>query len=350
VYFGADSVFYALNPSGDLKWRYQAGGLVVFSPAIGSDGTVYFGSCDHCLYALTPSGELKWRYQTGDTVYSYPAVGFDGTVYFGSVDGYLYALTPEGTLKWRYQTGSGVYAPPAVGSDSTVYVGAYDGYFYAIESSSKGLASSPWPEFHHDNYNTGRYSLGISATTIVAPEEGSSVDRMNPTAYFTNTNVEAAKDFYCHCEISSSGFASTGYHDSVFVSDSLAAGDSLKVEFSDWLCHDSLSYTAKFYATGVFSTPQTIDFNGKPVGIVENTQPSLSVEVSELSHGIKVSCTLPEGQSGLLRIYNVTGQRVAQRAVTSSGEVEFNQPLSRGVYVVRLESQGRFATAKVVLK
>ena len=35
-----------------LKWRYETGGPVFSSPAIGSDGTIYVGSDDDCLYAF----------------------------------------------------------------------------------------------------------------------------------------------------------------------------------------------------------------------------------------------------------------------------------------------------------
>jgi len=54
-----------------------------------------------------------------------------------------------------YTTGNVVYSSPAVGSDGTVYVGSYDHKLYAINSSSEGLADSPWPKFRHDNHNTG---------------------------------------------------------------------------------------------------------------------------------------------------------------------------------------------------
>jgi hypothetical protein len=35
--------------------------------------------------------------------------------------------------------------------------GYYKGAFCAVATSSHGLAASPWPKFHHDNRNTGRF-------------------------------------------------------------------------------------------------------------------------------------------------------------------------------------------------
>ncbi len=356
VYFGSyDSCLYALTPQGLLKWRYKTGGNVSSSPAIGSDGTVYFGSWDCYLYALTPQGLLKWRYKTGYGIESSPVIGSDGIVYFGSDDWCLYALTPERSLKWRYQIDNCISSSPAIGSDGTVYVGSLDCLLYAIESSSKGLAASPWPKFHHDNRNTGRYSLGVYATTIVAPQKTASVHEMTPTVYFINTNVEPARDFYCHCEIwladsDTLAFLSPPYHCEYWVSYMLEPGDSVLVKFSPWLSDDSSAYVARFYATDVFSTTQTVNFNGSPIGVAENPQPSsFSVDVSGLHHGIKVSFTLPEGESGVLRVYNVSGRRVAETSVTSSGDAEFNEPLPEGAYFVRLETEKGSVSAKIVL-
>jgi outer membrane protein assembly factor BamB len=116
-----------------LKWRYQSGGSVWSSPAIGSDGTIYFGSYDSCLYAVSPDGTLKWRYGTGGSIGSSPAVGLDGTVHVGSRDGYAYAVNPDGTLEWKYSIGSPVVFSPAIGSDGTVYYGAEDDSLYAFD-------------------------------------------------------------------------------------------------------------------------------------------------------------------------------------------------------------------------
>jgi outer membrane protein assembly factor BamB len=136
IYFGSyDDCIYALNPDGTFKWRYQTSGDVYSSPAIGSDGTIYFGSYDSCFYALNLSGSLKWRYQTDRKIISSPAIGSDGTVYFGSNDGYLYTLSPDGTLKWRYQTDHYIYSSPAIGLDGTIYVGS-DEYLYALNPDS----------------------------------------------------------------------------------------------------------------------------------------------------------------------------------------------------------------------
>lgn len=117
---------------GDILWRYQTGGSVSSSPAIGGDGTLYTGNYDNYVYAINPNGSLKWSYQTNDRIYSSPAVGADGTVYIGSYDNFLYAFNSDGTLKWNYEANGKIYASPAIAADGTVYVADLDGYLYAM--------------------------------------------------------------------------------------------------------------------------------------------------------------------------------------------------------------------------
>ncbi|MBN1149228.1 MAG: PQQ-like beta-propeller repeat protein [Anaerolineales bacterium] len=103
------------------------------------------------MYALNPDGSLKWRYETSDAVYASPALGLDGTIYFGSADDYLYALDSGGALKWRFQLGGDAHSP-AVDSNSRIYVSANDGKLYILNpdgSSYKVKEVSPSAWLHH---------------------------------------------------------------------------------------------------------------------------------------------------------------------------------------------------------
>jgi outer membrane protein assembly factor BamB len=137
IYFGSwDHYLYAIKIDGTLKWKYQTGNIIYFSsPAIASDGTIYVGSYDDYLYAINPDGSLKWKFQTGDKIDSSPAIGSDGIIYIGSYDNYLYAINPNGTKKWKFQTGKAIESSsPAIGSDGTIYAGSFDDYLYAIKT------------------------------------------------------------------------------------------------------------------------------------------------------------------------------------------------------------------------
>lgn len=140
IYFGADdNSFYALNPTGSLKWKYAVGvpadAIVWSSPAIAEDGTIYFGAGDHNVYALKPDGTLLWKYTTGAFVFGSPTIDTDGTIYIASEDKYLYALNPNGSLKWKYDTvGEKIFSSPAIGSDGTIYIGATDNNLIALKN------------------------------------------------------------------------------------------------------------------------------------------------------------------------------------------------------------------------
>src|SRR5439155_11545988 len=75
-----------------IAWNFTAGGQANGSPAIGGDGTTYFGSSDGGLYAVQSNGAPKWSFHAGGPVVSAPALGSDETVYFGSLDRSLYAV------------------------------------------------------------------------------------------------------------------------------------------------------------------------------------------------------------------------------------------------------------------
>ncbi len=114
------SPFSTASDTGVQKWKFTTGGLVLSSPAAGTDGAIYVGSDDGNLYAVNPDGNQKWKFTTADRVRSSPAVGADGTIYVGSDDGNLYAVNPDGSQKWKWFETSFPYSvrsSPAVGAD-----------------------------------------------------------------------------------------------------------------------------------------------------------------------------------------------------------------------------------------
>ena len=140
IYFGskditdyANSALYALAPAdGTPRWRKSMADWVDSSPAIGADGTIYFGSWDNNIYACAPDGTPKWRVPTNAHVISSAAIAADGTIYIGSGDGLLYALSPAGQTIWTFPAGNSIYATPVLGADGTIYVGTMEGIFYAL--------------------------------------------------------------------------------------------------------------------------------------------------------------------------------------------------------------------------
>src|SRR5439155_10120419 len=118
LFAGLVALLWIASPqarSQTIGWPFTASNEVYSSPAIGVDGTVYFGSSDGRFYAAQSNGALSWSFTAGGGVISAPVLAADETVYFGSLDGALYAVSASGDLRWRLKTGSPIHSSPAVG-------------------------------------------------------------------------------------------------------------------------------------------------------------------------------------------------------------------------------------------
>jgi outer membrane protein assembly factor BamB len=185
-----DGKLYAVDSVTGLKrWEFVTGDAVYSSPALGADGTVYFGSYDGNVYALNgETGEKRWEFATDGTVPASPVIGPDGTVYIGSMDNKVYAINGvTGAKRWEFLTGGGVLFTAALAADGALYVGSADGWLYVLDSQTgdkiwqlpgastptigpdgtiysagyamygtSPLANTPWPKFHATLDNRGR--------------------------------------------------------------------------------------------------------------------------------------------------------------------------------------------------
>ncbi|MCP4569949.1 MAG: PQQ-binding-like beta-propeller repeat protein [FCB group bacterium] len=162
-----DSGLWAMRPNGTVKWVFPTGSGVESSAAIGSDGTIYFGSFDSCFYALADSGSypvMKWKFQTGGSIDCSPAIDGDGVIYFGSRDSVLYALYPDGSVKWTYTTGGSIESSPTIDDNGYLYVGSFDSSLYA--------------------FGTGAPDVG--AVSVEIPSHVLTTDQFPPTAWLRN--------------------------------------------------------------------------------------------------------------------------------------------------------------------
>lgn len=123
------------NP--ELKWTYETGGMLYYSPAVGPVGTLYFGDNDGSVYALNSNGVELWPYpyieNEGLTTGSTPAV-YNGKVYMamndidytdGLDDTVIMAVYADnGNLINSYNTGNNSFiSPPLAIHGGTVYAG-----------------------------------------------------------------------------------------------------------------------------------------------------------------------------------------------------------------------------------
>jgi len=154
-----DEYVYALNPlNGELIWKFYAGPTGIESDAICVDSTVYVGSNDDHLYAIDAiRGVLRWKFRTGANISSSPVVSGD-TIYFGSSDNNFYALSAgTGELIWQFTTGGMINQSAATLYNNTLYVGSRDGYLYAIDAAT---GSEKW------KFSSGGISFEQSSPTV----------------------------------------------------------------------------------------------------------------------------------------------------------------------------------------
>lgn len=140
IYFGADNgIFYALTPEGKKKWEFVTSGAIVSTPAISAEGTIYVASIDRIIYALNPDGTEKWRLMPGSGLVSSPAIAPDGTIYIGSVFNKFFAISPDGFRKWDFPATGNIVSSPAVDEKGNVYFGCMDTNFYAVNTNGAAI-------------------------------------------------------------------------------------------------------------------------------------------------------------------------------------------------------------------
>lgn len=128
VYFGCHYYLYAVEPSGRVAWRFQAGldRVKIFSsPALAADGTIYFGTQGKRFFAVDGRSEVLWNLETEGDNDSSPAVADDGTVYFGSDDGRVRAVAPGGALRWERDLSGPVRAPVSISPKGVILASTY---------------------------------------------------------------------------------------------------------------------------------------------------------------------------------------------------------------------------------
>ncbi|MBW7454329.1 PQQ-binding-like beta-propeller repeat protein, partial [Paenibacillus sepulcri] len=92
LYAGNYKQLMAIHSDGTIKWALGTGNNKVrTTPAIGADGTIYAGADNSMLYAVDSSGKLKWEKNANGFGAFDPTVGSDNTVYTASFDS-LFAL------------------------------------------------------------------------------------------------------------------------------------------------------------------------------------------------------------------------------------------------------------------
>jgi outer membrane protein assembly factor BamB len=152
IYVGsADSWFYALSGSGELRWRYKTAEVIDSAAALSTDGKEQFitiPSGDGYLHhlRLPPVGEpqLVWKFNAAD--HPHPSgkgydwfegnvvLGPDGHFYAGNTNWNFYAVDEEGRLRWKFPAGNMNWSAAAFDVKGDLYVASLDFRFRKLRA------------------------------------------------------------------------------------------------------------------------------------------------------------------------------------------------------------------------
>ena len=180
IYFGANNErVHGVDSGGttnDIRWRFNTGKNVQSSPVIGADGSIYIGADTARLYSFDQDGNRLWSVSTRRPVRSSLSIGADGTIFAGSDDRRMYAISSQGKIRWTYQTRGRVRSAAAIDSFGTVYFGSTDKNIYAIAEEDDITADeNMWSMFRRDAQHTARSTDG--RPFVVAQPYGDIVDQ-----------------------------------------------------------------------------------------------------------------------------------------------------------------------------
>ena len=141
-----DTRAFDTNTCNMVWWQKGTRGAFSFNrnaPAVMADGTVVVANQGGKVSALDPAtGAIIWDYdlELDPDCRSTPAIGRDGTVYFGGCDTRLYAVK-EGALVWQSDPAGTLYfsGSPTIASDGTLYCGSDNGMLWAFGTGSDEL-------------------------------------------------------------------------------------------------------------------------------------------------------------------------------------------------------------------
>ncbi len=142
LYLGTDAdTLYALSPAGTLRWKRGVQGRITSSPVVSNTEDIFVTSSDGRLHAFTPTGAQLWAPIVSPFAISGgPALGIDGTLYFGDDAGQLWAVNSfSGRVRDGFPvavnastSGTAIVGPPVIARDGTIFVASNGGSVFGI--------------------------------------------------------------------------------------------------------------------------------------------------------------------------------------------------------------------------
>jgi outer membrane protein assembly factor BamB len=131
-YFRAFDLNYSPGQPEFVKWQASGLGLIRTSPAVDSEGNVYFGTLTGDWYKYSPTGVQLQHKVFGSQFITAFAIDAEDKIYGGNYNDLVYCWDSDGNVVWSYPTGDNVSFSPAIAGDGRVLIGSWDGYVYCF--------------------------------------------------------------------------------------------------------------------------------------------------------------------------------------------------------------------------
>lgn len=129
----ADHYLYALDPNGNLVWKFEARQALWAAP-LAENGVVYLSSMDHYLYALDlKTGTKIWESELGGAIVYSPSMN-ETRLFVATMNNEVVAVNKsDGKVLWRNQGNEGLWSQPVI-RDGKVFYGDFSGKIYAVNA------------------------------------------------------------------------------------------------------------------------------------------------------------------------------------------------------------------------
>lgn len=139
IYFGdQETNLCAVAHDGSLRWkarlppRTSVLARYLWSPSVGPSKDIYVTSSVGELFAFSPTGPMRWFVDTGVTHGTLVAFAVEGAIYVGSTNGQLHAFNADGPPRWTFKTVGDKTGNPVIAGDGTIYVACNSSNLYAL--------------------------------------------------------------------------------------------------------------------------------------------------------------------------------------------------------------------------
>jgi len=360
IYIGTQNgIFQAITPSGENIWSYNVGAPVYSSVVISSDNTLYVINANGRLYAfdlntINPGNvDYKWRIETNAAISSTPALDDNSNIYITNENGQLIKINDDGTngnIVWTFESGSTIMkSSPIIDSDHNVYFGCDEGKVYSVNdlgqlnwtSDEMGAIKSTGALFESDEIQSRIY-IGSDDGALYAL----STDAGTTLWQFTTDSAIVCPILY------STGKVYFGTIDGeIFaINDPDISVGAINRNTSIWSTFQGNNLRTGYQTDNMVSGEHVI-FNHNS-NLFQNYPNPFNPETS-------ISFSIPNDSEIELTIYNIKGQRIktltkdefakGTHSIIWSGDDEFNNPVSSGIYFYKLNVNGKTELVKKCL-